>query len=131
MLLRQVTLSEWRIHEPIVNLRSVPCEEVDSKLELVKSLHTEIKVALKVERQWITYFWQVFFVMFLINIATLSSFACNVEDTGDRLAISSTMFLAAVAYQVYVGSLLPKLSYMTFVDLYILGCNILIASVTF
>jgi len=69
--------------------------------------------------------------MFLINIATLSSFACNVEDTGDRLAISSTMFLAAVAYQVYVGSLLPKLSYMTFVDSYILGCNIFIASATF
>ena len=131
MLLRQVTLSEWKIHEPIVNLQTIPCEEVDSELKRVTSFHTEIKVALKVERQWITYFWQVFFVMFLINIATLSSFACNVEDTGDRLAISSTMFLAAVAYQVYVGSLLPKLSYMTFVDLYILGCNIFIASATF
>jgi hypothetical protein len=69
--------------------------------------------------------------MFLIIIANVSAFACSVGDTGDRLAISTTMFLAAVAYQVYVGSLLPKLSYMTFVDNYIIGCNILIASVTF
>jgi len=131
MLLGQVTLSEWSVHEPIVNLKSVECEDVDSDLNRVKVLHTEIKIALKVERQWITYFWQVFFVMFLIMIANLSAFGCSIGDTGDRLAISTTMFLAAVAYQVYVGTLLPKLSYMTFVDHYILGSNVFIAGVTF
>jgi hypothetical protein len=98
MLLSQVTLSEWKIHEPIVDLRNIQCQDVDKDLNQVQSLHTEIKIALKVERQWTTYFWQVFFVMFLIMIANLSAFACSVGDTGDRLAISTTMFLAAVAY---------------------------------
>jgi hypothetical protein len=50
MILSQVTLSEWCIHDPIVNLRSVAKEDVDKDLNKVHSLHTEIKIALKVER---------------------------------------------------------------------------------
>jgi hypothetical protein len=67
--------------------------------------------------------------MMLIQVSSLAAFSVGKDETGDRLAHAVTIFLASVAYQVFVGSLLPKLSYMTFTDAYIAFCNFYVVAI--
>lgn len=70
--------------------------------------------------------------MLLIQLACLvSTFSTEASETGDRLANGLTILLTTVAYQIYIGTLLPKLSYMTFTDKYIAFSNFFIAAVIF
>lgn len=48
-----------------------------------------------------------------------SSFAVDRTDVADRLSISLTMFLAAIAYQYVIAGMLPTSSTMTIMQYYI------------
>lgn len=85
---------------------------------------------MKIERNWSMYYWQVVFILKLISLCALTSFSMDpVESSGDRLAIASTMFLTAVAFQLFIATLLPKLSYLTFLDKYTLTTMLFISGV--
>mmetsp|Transcript_17014 Transcript_17014/g.12074 ORF Transcript_17014/g.12074 Transcript_17014/m.12074 type:complete len:131 (+) Transcript_17014:755-1147(+) len=52
-----------------------------------------------------------------------------VENAGDRIAQATTIFLTVIAFQLYVSTLLPKLSYLTLIDKYVAFCILFIAIV--
>jgi len=47
----------------------------------------------------------------------------NRLDTGDRLSVTLTLLLTAVAFKLVMASNLPQVSYQTTLDIYILICN--------
>ena len=57
----------------------------------------------------------------LINLMTLCAFAVDLESAGDRFGISLTMVLTSVAFKLQAASDLPDLSYLTWIDQFILG----------
>ena len=125
----KMAISEWKLHPPVVEFSHVAKRTIDENLKLKSEEQPVLLIRLKVERIWISYIYQVFMVMSLICAATAGAFALPVEETGDRLAHVTTMFLTAVAFQFVVSTLLPKLNYLTVADKYILVCNFYITFV--
>ena len=66
-------------------------------------------------------FRQIFFIVYQ---EALTKFHFLLEDVADRLSISLTVLLAVVAYKFVIQSLLPELSYLTYLDIYVLMCLI-------
>lgn len=64
--------------------------------------------------------------MFLIIGLTFASYSIEV-DNGDRLAVNITLFLTAVTFKLVVKQSLPTISYLTYLDLYVLAALIFLA----
>ncbi|XP_061171003.1 gamma-aminobutyric acid receptor subunit beta-3-like [Saccostrea echinata] len=85
-------------------------------------LHVQCRVARK-----IGYFvWNIIFIVFLIIALTFASYSIEV-DSSDRLAVNITLFLTAVAFKLVVKQSLPTISYLTYLDLYVLAALIFLA----
>ena len=52
--------------------------------------------------------------------AWLSAFVVERAQVADRLSVTVTLMLSAVAFRFVVSSMLPKVSYLTWMDYYIL-----------
>ncbi len=62
------------------------------------------------------------FLMFLILLfRAFSTFAIPRGEIADRLSVTVTLMLAAVAFQFIVSTMLPKVSYLTVMDYYMLS----------
>ncbi|CAK0904563.1 unnamed protein product [Prorocentrum cordatum] len=75
---------------------------------------------LKVTRRPGFYLWQVYFPMWMLVVLAFSVLLLPVNDFGNRLSYLSTLLLAAIAYKNWIGDALPKCSYLTFLDKYVL-----------
>ena len=53
-------------------------------------------------------------------MGTFGAFVINRDDVADRLSVSVTLMLAAVAFRFVVSTMLPKVSYLTIMDYYLL-----------
>ena len=62
--------------------------------------------------------------MCLITALTFTSFAVGADSTGDRIQITLTLLLTSVAFKYHVQQFVPAVSYLTFMDKYILSCMI-------
>lgn len=74
------------------------------------------------------YAWNI--VLPMAVLTTLTSLSIGVEEsdgsrlsTGDRLQITLTLLLTSVAFKFVVAESLPRVSYQTILDKYILMCN--------
>lgn len=74
----------------------------------------------RVERRVGYYIANLVLPMFLIVAICFASFAIPREDIADRLSVSVTMFLAAVAYQYVVSSMLPPTSTVSVLSAYVM-----------
>ena len=78
--------------------------------------------------------WFVFNQMILMSvIASLSFVAYGVplSDLADRCSITLSLLLTIVAQKLSLVDSLPKLSYLTFLDKYIIHCLMIVILVTF
>eukprot|EP01084_Bolivina_argentea_P204841 349874_1 len=107
------TISEWNVHSP--------------KLEIIKQCHgivvkySRINLSIKLERIPAAYFWRMVLFLAFLTAASLISFCIDALDDGpDRIAYLITLLLTAVAYQFAILQDLPKVSYLTLMDKYIL-----------
>ena len=66
----------------------------------------------------------------ITGLTAISAGAVEIDgsrlSTGDRLSVSLTLMLTAVAYKFIVATLLPQISYLTLLDAYLLCCFALI-----
>ena len=69
-------------------------------------------------------------LMFMITMLSFAAFAVDRSQTGERLSVSLTLLLTAVAFKFVVAGSLPPVSYMTILDRYIFSCFIFIFLVT-
>jgi len=79
-----------------------------------------LRISLLARRRGAYFIWNVIMPMLVIDGLSLGAFAIPVADVADRLSVSGTMLLTAVAFKLQVGADLPNLSYLTLVDVIIL-----------
>jgi len=79
-----------------------------------------MKIRLRVDRIPSFYFGNVVFPNFLIVAGCFSAFVIPANDVADRLALNVTLMLAAVAFRFVISTMLPKVSYLTLLDYYII-----------
>ena len=79
-----------------------------------------LSIRLRVNRLPAYYFGNIIFPNFLIVAGCFSAFVIPREDIADRLSVTVTLMLAAVAFRFIVSTMLPKVSYLTIMDYYLL-----------
>merc|ERR1712113_633605 len=78
-------------------------------------------IEVPIERKPEYYINNVMGVSASICLCSFSAFAIEIESLGDRLAVVLTMMLTAVAFKMVIADMLPKVAYMTVMDLYLNG----------
>lgn len=71
-------------------------------------------------RKYNYYLWNIAAMVNMISFLAFTSFAIKRSDTGKRLSVSLTLLLTVVAFKNFVSSILPKVSYLTLMDKYVL-----------
>uniref|UniRef100_K1Q655 Gamma-aminobutyric acid receptor subunit gamma-2 n=1 Tax=Magallana gigas TaxID=29159 RepID=K1Q655_MAGGI len=113
--------SEWNLYNHTESYRDKTTVEY-ARSTVHSILHIQCRVARK-----IGYFvWNIIFIVFLIIGLTFASYSIEV-DNGDRLAVNITLFLTAVTFKLVVKQSLPTISYLTYLDLYVLAALIFLA----
>jgi len=77
------------------------------------------KVHLHVSRRWAFYAWKIILPLFICTIFCMSAFFFEVNELEARNNTSVTMFLATAALLYVVASLLPKTSFLTDIDKFV------------
>ena len=75
------------------------------------------------------YVWNVLMPMLFISAISLGAFEAPREEVPDRLSVSMTMLLTAVAFKLQISASTPQIGYLTLLDKYVLYCFFLIAGV--
>ncbi|RUS78579.1 hypothetical protein EGW08_013647, partial [Elysia chlorotica] len=104
---------EWKNYRHVEFTRDVIKREMDSSRK-----HPVLVVSAHVRRKLGNYFWNVGLIVFLILALTFTLLAVDPTSV-DRLSIIMTLFLTSVAFQLVVRSHLPKISYLTYLDIYV------------
>uniref|UniRef100_A0A5K3EFU9 Neur_chan_LBD domain-containing protein n=1 Tax=Mesocestoides corti TaxID=53468 RepID=A0A5K3EFU9_MESCO len=111
-----VDQQEWRLHEHIeITKRSVIQEFTSSSQK-----HPCISVTCRAARRPGYFYWNVFLIMFFITGLSFATFSVSAERPENRLQLSFTLFLTSVAFKFVINQSLPKISYLTFMDKYVL-----------
>jgi hypothetical protein len=72
------------------------------------------------------YFWSLVSPLVLIVVMSWAVFWLDSVRVGERLGISTTAILTLIAYRFALGTQLPRLSYPTRMDVFLLGATILV-----
>lgn len=83
-------------------------------------------LSIDVARSWTFYIWRVIIPMALIVAMSFAVFWISPERYGPQIGLSATSMLTLIAFQFFVASALPKLSYFTILDKLIVGSTTLV-----
>eukprot|EP01106_Pelomyxa_sp_JSP_P018232 TRINITY_DN812_c0_g1_i8.p1 TRINITY_DN812_c0_g1~~TRINITY_DN812_c0_g1_i8.p1 ORF type:complete len:371 (-),score=79.76 TRINITY_DN812_c0_g1_i8:87-1085(-) len=83
----------------------------------------------RAERFAAYFMWNIVFMMFLIVVMSFLTFTIAPEDGGSRLGLNLTLVLTAVAYKYVIAGYLPKTTYLTLLDKYVLVGFIILSSI--
>eukprot|EP00112_Aurelia_sp_Birch-Aquarium-sp1_P011351 Seg2388.1 transcript_id=Seg2388.1/GoldUCD/mRNA.D3Y31 product="Neuronal acetylcholine receptor subunit alpha-7" protein_id=Seg2388.1/GoldUCD/D3Y31 len=84
------------------------------------------KFAFSIRRKYSFFVSNIIVLLALISFMSLGPFCVPQSDIGDRMSIIFTLLLTAVTFKFVVSQSLPKISYQTVLDQYVLLCIIYI-----
>eukprot|EP01113_Clastostelium_recurvatum_P022501 TRINITY_DN2687_c0_g1_i6.p1 TRINITY_DN2687_c0_g1~~TRINITY_DN2687_c0_g1_i6.p1 ORF type:complete len:271 (+),score=48.24 TRINITY_DN2687_c0_g1_i6:473-1285(+) len=87
-----------------------------------KMHYSQLCVSIPLARRSGFYMWKVGTIAVILVLMSWTVFLLPQESFQDSLQISMTLFLAAIAFNFVLMESLPKVSYNTFLDKYILMC---------
>jgi hypothetical protein len=76
--------------------------------------------AFRICRKPWTWVWNVMFILCMIGTMSLTSFLVPINALADRVQINLTLLLTVVAFKLLLSENLPKVSYLTFLDTYVI-----------
>jgi hypothetical protein len=68
-------------------------------------------------------------IIFMIGTLSMSSFLIPIYELGERSSINLTLLLTVVAFKLLLSDNLPKVSYFTFLDTYVLSAFVFIFTI--
>eukprot|EP00466_Bigelowiella_natans_P019791 jgi/Bigna1/88735/estExt_fgenesh1_pg.C_370077 len=83
----------------------------------------------RVQRLTFYYFLNVILPLFVITTLASTAFLIDPENIADRINLVVALLLTSVAFKFAVSDHIPLISYLTFVDVYILNTNLVLAFV--
>ncbi|XP_076465747.1 cys-loop ligand-gated ion channel-like [Babylonia areolata] len=120
-LLSFVDEQEWNVRDIVEAIPETRCREFSS----VQHKFPMITVRTYAIRRAGFFVWNVLAIMVLICSLSLCTFSVDRKLPQNRLQLSFTLVLTGIAFKFVVGQSLPKISYLTVLDKYILGSMVL------
>ncbi|KAL3863822.1 hypothetical protein ACJMK2_005552 [Sinanodonta woodiana] len=109
---------EWTLYKHIETYRDHTTVEYCSS-----TIHPILHIQCRVARKTGYFIWNIVFTMLLIVCLTFSAFTID-SSSSDRLAVNITLFLTAIAFKLVVKQSLPTISYLTYLDVYVVAALI-------
>ncbi|KAL3311863.1 hypothetical protein Ciccas_009553 [Cichlidogyrus casuarinus] len=85
------------------------------------SFRPALSVKCRAARRPAYFIWNIFLVTFLICSLSLVTFAVDQNQPQSRLQLTFTLVLTLVAFKFVVNQCLPKISYLTYLDKYVIS----------
>jgi hypothetical protein len=95
------------------------------------SVYHELNAKLMIRRRSAYYLWNIALIDFLLVLTSLTVLLVPAEEFADRMAMSLTLLLTAIAFKQVVSMHLPSISYLTTLDKYVLfgfGMQVLVVA---
>lgn len=118
---------EWAISQHLKKWSKT----VTKKVNEVKEKHPAFCVAAKATRRPQFFIFNVIIILMALCSLCFASFAVSQELTPNRLQLTFTLILTCVTFKFVVSKTLPKISYLTCVDKYILGSMIILIGICY
>jgi hypothetical protein len=90
--------------------------------------YATLSIRFNIKRKPAYWMWNIVLPLFFIVSSAICSFFVPRAELADRTAITVTLLLALVAFKLVLSEKIPKLSYLTRVDEYIIVCFVSVAS---
>jgi len=82
--------------------------------------HSAFSVTCRAGRRTGFFYWNIFLIMSFISCLAFATFSVQPKYVHNRLQLSFTLLLTSVAFKFVVNQSLPKISYLTYLDKYVL-----------
>jgi hypothetical protein len=115
----ELTIVEWATGDGAVRSEPLFVESAGRSLPRIVS-------TMNVTRLGGFYWWKVFLPLSLIVLMSCAVFWINPSFLTAQLSVSTASVLTLIAFQFSLGYLLPRLSYLTRADRFVLGSTILV-----
>merc|ERR1712113_1078982 len=92
--------------------------------------HPVLTFEMKAMRHFGHYVWNIITPAFGVATLAFTSFALNPDDCGDRISVALTVLLTLVAFKHSVAGELPKSSYLTLIDKYLISTMVVVSGIT-
>ena len=110
---------DWEIHSPTARVEI-------GKYRLDGLKRSMFLYEAKAHRDPNFYIWKVFFPMMLIVFMSWAVFWIDPEPIAPRISLSLISMLNIIAYNFAISTFIPRISYLTLADKYILGCLVIV-----
>jgi len=108
-------LEEWELPGNIWSEADV------SHSQLMETDWPYIEAHIEIQRKFGYHVWKIFLPMLLIISISWSVFWIDKENVGSRLSLSLISLLTIISFNLFVSTNLPKISYLTFMDYFVIG----------
>ncbi|KAJ8313408.1 hypothetical protein KUTeg_009036, partial [Tegillarca granosa] len=110
---------EWSLYDFVSSIKHVTTKEF-SRSKNMK--YPGISFGCCADRRYGFFIWNMILIMTFISLLSFSTFAVSRALTQNRLQLSMTLMLTSVAVRFVANQNLPKISYLTYMDIFILYC---------
>ena len=116
---------KWKFYRyvEVSNTDSLDDDDSSSSKYELEDEHPIIRTACFVSRQPQYYYWNAYFLIFLITISSLCIFSIDCRLPQSRLQSTFTLLLTSISFKWVINRSLPAVSYLTSLDIYAI-CNI-------
>lgn len=85
--------------------------------------YCQVKIVIGVHRRFEFMLWNLLFPAFMLGSSVLTQWGIPMEMADGRLGLCFGLLLALIALKFVIVNLLPAVSYLTFLDEYMLRCG--------
>lgn len=116
-----VDVQEWELKDFVVTEAKQMTKEFSESKNISFPLLTIKALAV---RQFGFFVWNILIIMTIISLLSFTTFAVGNDKPQNRLQLGFTLTLTGVTFRFVTNQSLPKISYLTKLDIYILFCMI-------
>jgi Neurotransmitter-gated ion-channel ligand binding domain/Neurotransmitter-gated ion-channel transmembrane region len=111
-------LAQWTITGMGVSVDQIPGITGESV--------SEMRFTISIARRFNFYIWKVFLPLLLMVILSWTVFWIDPSELSSQTTISVTTILTVIAFAFAIQANLPKVAYLTFIDLFFLVCYVFV-----
>ncbi|XP_052237328.1 cys-loop ligand-gated ion channel-like isoform X2 [Dreissena polymorpha] len=116
---------EWHLYvHTECNKKELVIDQVDNSVK-----RSALSVKCRAARRPGYFVWNIFMITFLICSLSFATFSVDKKLPQNRLQLAFTLVLTAVAFKSVVNSSLPRISYLTYMDKYLLVSMVMLSAV--
>jgi hypothetical protein len=112
------SLAEWAIVGVMANAEQIFAFGTETT--------SQMRFTIEVKRKFNFYIWRVFLPLLLMVLLSWTVFWIDSSELSSQVTISVTTVLTVIAFAFAISTNLPKVPYLTFIDVFFLSCYVFV-----